>query len=337
MVPRRRYAAVATLLVAGLLLGASFGTATSLRTEYVAREVDPGAAPATVADAEPDVVNLDARLADDSAAVEEPIATAARTGRFAGDVPPELHIQLDDMDAPYAVYDGRYYRLGLNVSAERTHATIRLDPTTGAAVAEAVATPYAAASPTVQRVVDEGSLRSRELVEPGLVVRDGTYSLVRTRTEGALAGRLLAAFGGFVLTPVGRAYAVAAVGLFALVRSRDTARPLGDRDALAVVVATLAVSLALAALTGSGSLALRLTLVPFVAGVAALGLFAGSCLRSRSWGRLAAAPVAASVVGVSAPVVAVGGFAALFALPLLFVGWLGSLPLAAYGYAFTPE
>ena len=337
MVPRRRYAAVVTLLVAGLLLGASFGTAASLRTEYVAREIDPGAAPAAVADAEPDVVNLDARLADDPAAVREPVATAARTGRFAGDVSPDLHIQLDGMDAPYAVYDGQYYRLGLNVSNETTHATIRLDPTTGAAAAEAVATPYAAASPAVQRVVDEGTMRSRELVEPGLVGRDGTYFMVRTRTEGALAGRLLAAFGGFVLAPVGRAYAVAAVGLFALVRSRDTACPLGAREALAVAAVTLIVSLALAALTGSGSLALRLTLVPFVAGVAALGLFAGSCLRSRSWGRLAAASVAASVVGVGAPVVAAGGFAALFALPLLFVGWLGSLPLAAYGYAFTPE
>ncbi|AUV83000.1 hypothetical protein C2R22_16230 [Salinigranum rubrum] len=337
MVPGRRYAAVVTLLVAGLLLSASVGTATSLRTEYVAREVDPAASPTAVADVDPDVVNLDSRLADDSAAVREPVDTAARTGRFEGSVPPELHIQLDGMDARYAVYDGQYYRLDLNVSEETTRATIRLDPTAGAAVAEAVATPYASASSDVQRVVREGSMRSEAFVEPGLVVRDGTYYLVRTRAEGALAGRLLAAFGGFVLAPVGRAYVVAALGLLAALRSRDTSKPLDERVALGVVVGTLLVSWTFTALVGSGSLAMRFTLVPFVGGVAALGLFAGSCLRTGAWGRLAATSVLAAVVGVGTPLVAVGGFAGAIAVPLLVVGWLGSLPLATYGYRFTPE
>jgi hypothetical protein len=39
---------------------------------------------------------------------------------------------------------------------------------------------------------------------------------------------------------------------------------------------------------------------------------------------------------VGAPLAAVGGSGAVVALPLLFVGWVGSLPLAAYGYAYTP-
>lgn len=337
MVPTRRYAAVATLLVAGLLLSASFGAAGSLRTEYVAHEVDPAASPTVVADNEPDVVNLDERLADDSDAVRRPVETAARTGRFEGSVPPELHIQLDGMDARYAVYGDRYYRLGLNVSAETTHATIRLDPTTGGDVAEAVATPYDAASPAVRRVVREGSLRSDEFVEPGLVVRDGTYYLVRTRSEGAIAGRLFAVLGGFVLAPIGRAYVVSALGLLAALRSRDTPTPLDERTGLAVVAGTLVVSWAFTLLAGRGSLGLRLTLVPFAGAVAALGLFAGSCLRTRAWARLVAVSVVAGVVGVGAPLVAVGGFGAIAAVPLLVAGWVGSLPLAVYGYSYTPE
>jgi hypothetical protein len=337
VVPTRRYAAAATLLVAGLLLSASFGTAASLRTEYVAREVDPAARPAAVADAEPDVANLDALLADDPEPVREPVATAARTGRFEGAVPPELHIQLEDVDARYAVYDGRYYRLGLTVAAERTRATIRLEPTTGEAVAAAVATPYDAAPPDVRRVVDEGSVRTTDLVEPGLVVRDGTYHLVRTRSEGALAGRLFALLGGFVLAPIGRAYVVAGVGLLAALRTYDTPRPLDDRTALVVAAVAWVGSLALSALAGRGSLGLRFALAPSVAAVAALGLFAGSCLRRRAWGRLTVASVATTAVGVGAPLAAVGGFGAVVALPLLFVGWVGSLPLAAYGYSYTPK
>jgi hypothetical protein len=107
--PSTRTLAIFGLLVVGVVCSFAFHAAlTDMSVTYTATAVHPGEDPSRVADASRHIVDLDERLRGNSVAVQRPIDRAATNGSFRGDVPPELDIILDDVEARYAVYGGSY-------------------------------------------------------------------------------------------------------------------------------------------------------------------------------------------------------------------------------------
>ncbi|KAB1193760.1 hypothetical protein GJR96_10050 [Haloferax sp. MBLA0076] len=338
MAPPTRFAAVVSLLVVGVFFTQSFSLAAGLQTTYVADEVTAETPPELVATNDADVVDLTDHVAG-TPELEDPLQTAVETGRFDGSVEPEAHIVLSDVhdDVRFAVYEGRYYRFSLDVSDEPIGAEITLSPTDWRTVAEATADPAADASPEVRKAIDDGSAAQDSFVVSGLYVRDGTYHLVRPESEGAVAGNFFATVGGFLFNPIGWAYVVSGVGLLAALQTRDGPRPVDTRSALAVLPATLAVMWVATTLSGTGSVAMRYALVPFIGVVAAFGLFAGLCLRRRAWGPLAVGSVVLCGVVFAVDVAALGVLGAAFGTLGIVVGWGGSLLLVPYGYLFAVD
>ncbi|KTG27750.1 MerC domain-containing protein [Haloferax profundi] len=338
MVPPTRLAAVVSLLVVGVFFTQSFSLAAGLQTTYVADEVTAETPPELVAANDADVVDLTDHVSG-TPQLEDPLQTAVETGRFDGSIAPEAHIVLSDVhdDARFAVYEGQYYRFSLDVSDDPIGADIHLSPTDWRTVAEATADPAAGAAPGVQKAIDDGSAAQDSFVGRGVYVRDGTYYLVRPESESAVAGNFFAAVGGFLFNPIGWAYVVSGVGLFAALRTRGGPRPLDTRSALAVLPATLAVMWGATTLSGSGSVAMRYALVPFVGVVAAFGLFAGMCLRRRAWRPLVVGSVVLCGVVLAVDVAALGALGAAFGMLGIVVGWGGSLLLVPYGYLFASD
>lgn len=341
MVSARRYAVVGILLLVGVLMTQTFAAATTLQTTAEATRVDPALVPHEVAQADAEVVDVDAWRRSDPDSVDTVLREAIQTGTFEGSLPPELHIKVDDLSnrTRYAVYDGEYYRFDVAIhDEETTNATIRTSPVNAQTVADDVATSDENASADARRVIDEGAVTSESfVVERGLYVRDGTYYLVRPANEGAVFGKFVAAIGGFLFDPIGKAYAVSGFVLLGALHHRERDRPLTAATAIAVVPGTVLFAWVSAALVGSGSLAMRFVLVPAIGVVAAFGLFAGVCLRRQSWAMLAAGSVTLAGGIVAAGVAALGVLGAVFGTFGMVAGWFGSLVLAIYGFVFAAD
>ncbi|MCO8268750.1 hypothetical protein NKF06_19755 [Haloferax sp. AB510] len=341
MVPRKRLAAVVALLLVGVALSQSFAVATStstLESTYEADAVTADSPPGLVASHDADVVNLD-KTVNRTPQLRESVATAARTGRYDGDIEPEAYMTLSDVneDAEFAVYDGRYYRFSLNVSDDPVGATIELDPTDWETVAAAASSPAANASADVREAIDEGTVTNSTFVVPGLYERGGAHYLVYPANEGEILGNFLAVVGGFLFNPIGWAYTVAGLGLLGAFRIHRRTRPLDRRTALLVVPGTLVAMWLATTLTSTGSLGMRYVLVPGIGAVTAFGLFAGFCIRRGSWKSLLGWSVALVVVVIAADAVAIGLVGTIFGALGLVVGWFGSLLLVPYGYVLAAD
>jgi len=339
MVSAKRYGIVIVLLLAGLLLAQVGSAAADLRTTYDSTRVSPADDVGQIATGDPAVANLDAWVSSMPAAAGDAIATAVENGTFHGDVPPELYTRLShyENDSTVAAYHGRYYRLNVTRSGRTTETWLTTTPLSPAAAAAAVATPYREASPGIRHAVDGGNASTaRFAVGRALVAKDGAYYLVTPHAEGSVVGKFFGALVGAIFQPVARAYVVAGVALLAALRRRGSNQPLDGPTALAAVGGTVALLWVDATLTQTGSLAFRYVVFPAVGAVAALGLLAGRAFRRRSWLRLLALSIASAVGGVVAVAISMGAVGLLLGVPALVAGWFGSLPLAGYGYAFTP-
>ncbi|ELZ81224.1 hypothetical protein C454_09271 [Haloferax gibbonsii ATCC 33959] len=341
MVPRKRLAAVVALLLVGVALSQSFAVATStsaIESTYQAEEVTADSPPGLVASHDSDVVNLDETV-NETPQLREPVATAARTGRYDGDIEPEAYMTLSDVneDAEFAVYDGRYYRFSLNVSGDPVRATIELDPTDWETVSAAASSPASNASADVREAIDEGTVTNSTFVVPGLYERGGAHYLVSPANPGEVIGNFLTIVGGFLFNPIGWAYTVAGLGLLGAFRIHGRARPLDRRTALLVVPGTLVAMWLATTLTNTGSLGMRYVLVPGIGAVTAFGLFAGFCIRRGSWKSLVGWSVALVAVVIAADAVAIGVVGTIFGALGLVVGWFGSLLLLPYGYALAAD
>ncbi|ELZ94074.1 hypothetical protein C440_10653 [Haloferax mucosum ATCC BAA-1512] len=339
MVPLKRLAAVVALLLVGVLITQSISVAGELQTTYVSEEVSAETSPELVAAHDSDIVSL-SRYVNGTSKLEAPVETAAETGIFDGQIESEAYMALDDIDegAEFAVYDGQYYRLSLNVSGDPVSATIRLSPTDWETVSQAAAEPAANASTDVQETIDEDSVDVGSFVDQGLFSRGGTYYLVYPENIGAAYGKLFSAIGAFLFNPVGWAYVITGLGLLIAFRNRSTVRPLDRKMALAVIPGTLLALWLETTFAGSGSLSMRYVLTPASGVVAAFGLFAGFCLRRRAWKPLVAGSVILPIVVIGVNTLLLGVFGAIFSVLFgLFIGWFGSLPLVLYGYVFATE
>ncbi|RDZ52214.1 hypothetical protein C5C07_10515 [Haloferax sp. Atlit-4N] len=341
MVPRKRLAAVVALLLVGVALSQSFAVATStsaIESTYQAEEVTADSPPGLVASHDSDVVNLDETV-NETPQLREPVATAARTGRYDGDIEPEAYMTLSDVneDAEFAVYDGRYYRFSLNVSGDPVRATIELDPTDWETVSAAASSPASNASADVREAIDEGTVTNSTFVVPGLYERGGAHYLVSSANPGEVIGNFLTIVGGFLFNPIGWAYTVAGLGLLGAFRIHGRARPLDRRTALLVVPGTLVAMWLATTLTNTGSLGMRYVLVPGIGAVTAFGLFAGFCIRRGSWKSLVGWSVALVALVIAADAVAIGVVGTIFGALGLVVGWFGSLLLLPYGYALAAD
>jgi hypothetical protein len=198
--------AVVLLLVVGL--GGSFtfhAVAGGADVTYTATAVEPGEDHAAVADIAPDVAGLNRQLAGTAPEYRQPVQEAARTGSFAGNVSPELHIVLDGLeDTRFVVYDSRYYDWTLRLDEETTTADITMRPVEAATVYAETARPVESAPEEIQRAVETGTATATGVgVEHGLYVDDGTYYVVAVENRAALVGRLFGAVVGVVLLSVG--------------------------------------------------------------------------------------------------------------------------------------
>lgn len=174
---------------------------TDTSVTYTATAVQPGEDPSRVADASRHIVDLDERLRGKSVAVRRPIDRAATNGSFRGDVPPELDIALDDVEARYAVYGGSYYRWNQTTNEEMTFVRVQMSPVVAETVLSNVSPSYDTASSQVRSA--SGSTTGWN-VERGVYRRGETYYAVAPESDTAIAAKLLGGFLGYVLTPVGR-------------------------------------------------------------------------------------------------------------------------------------
>lgn len=337
---RRRAVAVLALVVVGLAasLAVAFALSGGLpQFEYTAREVDPAADPGAVANASAEVRNLDREVAR-TPEIEPAIETAADRGVYEGSVgsrnhTSELYLLADDVRAEYAVYEDRYYRWNSTTRPEDDYVRIRLAPATSRTVVDDLAVPFADASPASKRLIRNRTTGGVGTPNESLVVRNGTYYAVTSKSETSVFAKLLATLSLFVLSVPGRAYLGCGLALAAFVRSGDP-YPLGTTRSLAAVGLVLPVSWALATFW-SGSALVNYGVIPAVAGLVALGLPLGVLLRRWRLRRVAA------VVGGGLVAVAVaGGLAA--GVPGAVVAVLGfalvavaGLPLVPYGYYLT--
>lgn len=336
--PSVRTLALLALLVVGLACSFAFHAvaASEMQVTYAATAVQPGDDPHRVADAASGVVDLDERLDDESAAVRRPVDRATRTGSFEGNVTPELHTILDGTEADYAVYGGSYYRWNLTVGDETTHVRIRTTPVDAATVLADVSEPYDTAPPEVRTAIDTGSVSGWNVV-PGVYRRGDAYYAVAPENDAAVATKLLEAFAGYLLTPVGRGYVAVALGLLAY-RYRDphTDRPLTVRRAAAVAALAVPVSLLGTLLFESGS-ASRFLTGPASATVVAAGVVAGVFVHRRRWGALVGFTALVAGAALAASAAALGPVGAVFGGVSLVVGLVcGVVPLG-FGVAFATE
>lgn len=331
-----RYAAVLVLLAVGLLCASAGTTGAPADATYAATHVDPAADGARIATADPDLVDFDEWADGVPESGVHALREALRDGRYDGPVPPELYVRLDDYanESVVGVSRGDYYRLRVATDGNTTDVTLTATPLAPETAAHAVATPYADADPALRRAMANGTATADGFVPPALVERGDDYYVVEPANDGALAGRLAAAIGAFLLRPPGYAYVAAAFAILAGLRARRDPRPLDGRSALGVAAATVALIWVGTTLTGSGSLGMRYVVYPILGAVAALGLLAGLLVRRGSWGRLVALTVLTPLAGAGASAVALGVPGVLFGALALVCGWATSLPLVAYGYAF---
>lgn len=342
MSPSKRTLAIFLLLIVGTACSFAFDAATSdIEVTYTSTVVDPGENPKLVAEASPDVVDLDERLRGESAAVRRPIERAAANGSFAGNVTPQLRVSLPDGPQRYAVYEGSYYRWNATVDEERSFARIRMSPVDAGTAFDDIASPYDTAPSEVRTAIDSGSA-SGWTVQTGVYRRDGTYYVVAPEDRTALAAVLLESFAGYVLTPVGRGYVAVALGLLAYRRREPSAdRLLTLRRALAVAALAVPVALLGAALFESGS-ASRFVTGPASALVVSSGVVAGVLVHRRRWLRLVGFTVLVAVVGVGASALALGTLGAALGVIGLLVGLVAGVVTLVYGVVFgrpraTPE
>ncbi|ELZ58547.1 MULTISPECIES: hypothetical protein [Halorubrum] len=333
--PSARTAAIVALLLVGVILSFAFhATAAGSEIAYEATPVEPGEDPDLVAEASPDVTDLDERLSDAADRNREPVRTAAATGSFEGEISSELEIALDDARSPYARYDGRYYVWNLSTRGETANATIEMRPTDAESVFAAVARPAAESSSDLRRIIDEGTANGSG-VRTGLYRRDGAYYAVAIESEAAVVSRIAASFAGFALTPVGRGYAAVGLGLLAY-RYREPTRDrlLTVRRAAAVAALALPLALVASATFETGSLS-RLVTGPATAAVVASGVVAGACVARSRWRSLVGVTVGIGLLATAAIAAALGPIGLLFGpLAVLFGIATGAVPFG-YGYWFA--
>ncbi|MFD1572241.1 hypothetical protein ACFR9T_16945 [Halorubrum laminariae] len=332
--PSLRTIAIFGLLVVGVVGSFAFHAAvTDMDVTYTATAVQPGEEPSRVAFASGQIVDLDERLEDKSASIRQPVEHAAANGSFAGTVPPELHITLDDLETRYVVYEGAYYRWNLTVSDETTFVSIEMAQVTATTVLDSVATAYDAAPPKAKSAIQSGSVTGWN-VERGIYRQGQTYYAVAPRSETAIAGKIISGFLGYALTPVGRGYVAVALGLLAYrYRNPLIDRPLTVQRSLSVAAMAVPVAFIGTLVFESGSWS-RFVTGPMSALVVASGVVAGVLVHQRRWLALLGFTglVAALVVGAS--VLALGVIGGLLGGLAVFVGLLtGVIPLG-YGIAF---
>lgn len=332
--PSARTVAILGLLVVGVVLSFAFHAAmTDTQVTTTATVVDPGENESRVADASPQIADLNERLRGTSERVRRPIRRAAEDGSFAGNVTPELHIVLDDVEARYVVYEESYYRWNLTADGETTFVRVRMAPADAGRVVANVSTAYESAPPAVQSAIDSGATTGMN-VERGVYRRGETYYAVAPESDSALAASLLGGFVGYLLTPVGRGYVAVALGLLAY-RYRD---PLSDRVLTvrrALAVAGLAVPVALVGtlLFESGS-ASRFVTGPASALVVASGVVAGVLAHQRRWAALVGFSGLVACLAVGAGIVALGVVGGILGGLALFVGVVTGVVPFAYGVVF---
>jgi hypothetical protein len=336
-IPTLRTLALLALLVVGLACSFAFHAAVAdMQVSYTATAVDPDENPALVAHASGNVTDLDGRLRGESSSVRKPVHRAAETGSFEGDVPPELDITIDDVDTPYVVYGGSYYRWNLTANETTTFVRIQMTPADGTSVVADVSSPYDSASPDVQRAIDSGSVTEGN-VERGIYRHGETYYAVAPESDTAIAEKLLGGLLGYVLTPVGRGYVAVALGLLA-VRYRDPLRkrPLTVRRALAVASLAIPIALVGTALFESGS-ASRFVTGPSSSLVVASGVVAGALTHRRRWVPLLGFTAVVAVAAIGGGVLALGVFGAIVGGVTLVAGLVAGVVPFVYGLAFASD
>jgi len=332
--PSVRTVAILALLVVGVVCSFAFHAAvTDTEITYAATAIEPGERPSRVAEASPDVADLDDRLNGESADVRRPIERAATRGSFSGNVTPELHIVLDDLRPRYAVYGGDYYRFNATGSEETTFVRIRMSPVAAGSVLANVSSPYGTAPPEIRAAIDSGTT-SGWTVERGVYRHEGTYYAVSPERDAAVAGMILGGFAGYVLTPVGRGYAAVALGLLAYrYREPHRARLLTLRRASAMAALALPVALLGTLLFESGS-ASRFVTGPASALVVASGVVAGVLVRQRRWAALLGFTGVVVALPLVAGALALGFVGAVLGAFGLFVGLVTGVVPLLYGVAF---
>lgn len=344
--PSTRTVALVGLLVVGLGCSVAFQAVAGGEVTYTATAVEPGEDPAAVANVAPDVADLNEQLGGTSPDHSAPVDEAARTGSYVGNVSSELYIVLDDLEATrFVVYDGEYYDWTLRIDGQTTTVDITMRPVEATTVYEETAQPIGSAPDEVRQAIETGNTTVTGVgVERGLYVDDGAYYAVAPEDERAIVGRILGAFVGVVLLPVGRGYVAVALGLLALrYREPHVDRPLSSRRAVGVALLSLPVALLGTALFETGALS-RFVIGPASALVVAMGLVAGVLALRRQWVRLVGLTVGVGLLAAGA-ISAVVGLVGLFLGPLavLFGVVAGVVPFG-YGYWFgrraptaTPE
>lgn len=335
--PSTRTVAILGLLVVGVLCSFAFHAAvTDMQVTYTATAVEPGDNPSRVASAAGEVTDLDERLRGESADVRRPVQQAATNGSFEGNVPPELYIILDDMEAEYVVYESSYYRWNLTANAETTFVQVRTSPASADAVLSNVSSPAEAASPEGQAAIESGATTGWN-VGRGVYRSGGTYYAVAPESDTAIAGKLLSGFLGYVLTPVGRGYIAVALGLLAYrYRNPLTDRPLTVRRALAVAVLAVPIALLGTFLFESGS-ASRFVTGPVSALVVSSGVVAGVLFHQRRWLGLFGFTGVVAALAVGSGALALGVFGGVLGGFAFLVGLItGVIPLL-YGVVFGQQ
>ena len=330
----RRTLAVLALLAVGLACSFAFNVAVSGEgVTYTATAVEPGENASLVARASPAVADLGPRLDDVPPADRDPVRAAAENGTFEGIVAPELHIAIDDIEARYVVYEGRYYAWNATWEGETTNLSLRMRPTAAAAVLGNVSEPYAGAPAAARTAIERGSVTG-ESGARGIYLRDGAYYAVTPPSDDAILSTVLGALVGFVLTTVGRGYVAVGLGLLAFrYREPSVDRPLTVRRALGVAALGVPVGLLGTLLFESGS-ASRFVTAPTGAFVVACGVVAGVLAKQGRWPALAGFSVLVAVAAAVAVGLAMGVVGLVFAVPALLVGFLaGTVPLV-YGRVF---
>jgi hypothetical protein len=330
----RVIAIVGLLLVGGVCSFAFHAAMSDMEITYTATPVEPGDDPGRVADASRSIGNLDDRLAGKPSTVRQPVNQAVRTGSFEGDVPPELEIILDDLNATYVVYNDSYYRWNLTADEETTYLSIEISPVKAEAVITDVSAPSETAPSEIQSAIESGSSTGWS-VETGVYLDDGAYYAVTPESDSAVATSILGGFVGYLVTPVGRGYLAVALGLLGYWYRE----PLADRVLTAhrsILVASLAVPVALVgtALFESGSIS-RFITAPVSATVVSSGVVAGTLAHQRRWAGLIGATVLVTGLTIGVSILAYGLFGILLGGIFLIVGFSTGVVSFVYGYVFA--
>ena len=333
--PSIRTVAVLLLLVVGVGLSFSFhATVSGGSVTYTATAVEPGENPDLVTRAARNVTDLDERLAGTSTQHRQPIREAAETGSYTGNLEPELHTAVADLESPYVRYHESYYAWTVSTRSETTNASIEMRPVDPETVFETVARPVEDAPPEVTTAIAEGT-STGWTVGSGLYQQDGEYYVVAPENEGAVLGQLAKVFAGFVFTPVGRGYTAVAIGLLGYrLREPTCDRPLTGRRAIVIPALAVLIALAGALLFESGSLS-RFVTGPASAFVVAAGTVAGVFAARRRWLRVVGVSVVTAVSAVAAFVGALGIIGAVFGPLAVLLGFTTGVVPFGYGYWFA--